>query len=961
MPGITMHRRTTRLLILSAAIVPVSVLFPRQTNAADDTWIGGSGDWLVGTNWSLGRAPLAGDNVIVTHPSASITVNYIPSGVAPEAYVSPMLGAVRVEATNPFAFTTLRFQNAYRFDASDLTIGDTRSGAVFHGSGVVNSTDLHLARAATGTGSYSLFGSGVVSGNQLHVGFGGTGTFSQSGGQATFTTNAVVAEQPGAKGTLEISGGTFTTPSLRVGDAPGATGILNVSGGTLSAGVTPFGARIGHGGSAQVRHTGGTITTPDSFLTFADRAGSSATYELSGTGVLSTRNTAVASGGSATVHQRGGTHTATNQLSLAVLPGSSSQYNLSGGLLSAPTIILNPNSILHQSGGTLKVTNFNHAGGTYRWSGGTLERSANLQLLTYEDLGGQSTLNPDHSLIVRGVTTLQTPLTLDGGAFSTQTLNASGAGALRFRRGDLAVLASTSSVTIGGGQPLGPTLAIPSHSSATFGGSATVDAGSIVSIDGGSMNANVVQNAGLVHLTAPSSRLVATTFTNQAGSRLISGGHVSAATLNNDGEIVLAEDSAALRSEKLSNGGLLRGRGSVYADTFANTRSGEVRAESGNTLRFLPAGKNNPVTNEGRLALLGGTLDLTTLPLVNGERGVISGRGTVAADNLGNAGRISLSAGLSDLFTPFTNTGNGSVVITGNGTATFHEPVTLERGTSFQVSAGSSAVFLAAVSAEDAESISGAGAKFFEGGETFLAAPLATTGSTRVAAPATLSATAIREASLTIEGVVTVPADGTADSTSRLGLLTILADGSLDLTDNDLVVAADLSTRDAVLAEVNSYIASARNGASGRWTGPGLTSAAARANPLTTLAAVSNSGFANFSGQSVGPHDILIKYTYNGDANLDGTITSDDYFRIDSGFLAQPAAPTYNQGDFNYDGAITSDDYFLIDSAFLGQTAALADAAGLTLVAASVPEPAATSVVVAMGVGILSGRRERKH
>ena len=54
-----------------------------------------------------------------------------------------------------------------------------------------------------------------------------------------------------------------------------------------------------------------------------------------------------------------------------------------------------------------------------------------------------------------------------------------------------------------------------------------------------------------------------------------------------------------------------------------------------------------------------------------------------------------------------------------------------------------------------------------------------------------------------------------------------------------------------------------------------------------------------------------------GDANEDGRINSDDYFRIDSAFLAQPADPSYRDGDFNYDNRINSDDYFQIDSAFL--------------------------------------------
>jgi hypothetical protein len=66
-------------------------------------------------------------------------------------------------------------------------------------------------------------------------------------------------------------------------------------------------------------------------------------------------------------------------------------------------------------------------------------------------------------------------------------------------------------------------------------------------------------------------------------------------------------------------------------------------------------------------------------------------------------------------------------------------------------------------------------------------------------------------------------------------------------------------------------------------------------------------------------NDVLAKYSYNGDANFDGRINFDDYFRIDTGYLAQPAKPTYAQGDFNYDGKINFDDYFLIDQSYLGQ------------------------------------------
>ena len=57
---------------------------------------------------------------------------------------------------------------------------------------------------------------------------------------------------------------------------------------------------------------------------------------------------------------------------------------------------------------------------------------------------------------------------------------------------------------------------------------------------------------------------------------------------------------------------------------------------------------------------------------------------------------------------------------------------------------------------------------------------------------------------------------------------------------------------------------------------------------------------------------MLVKYTYIGDANLDGIINGDDYFAIDAGYAAQSTG--YAHGDFDYNGRIDADDYFAIDS-----------------------------------------------
>ena len=68
------------------------------------------------------------------------------------------------------------------------------------------------------------------------------------------------------------------------------------------------------------------------------------------------------------------------------------------------------------------------------------------------------------------------------------------------------------------------------------------------------------------------------------------------------------------------------------------------------------------------------------------------------------------------------------------------------------------------------------------------------------------------------------------------------------------------------------------------------------------------------TGQAVDATSVLVKYTYGGDANLDGTLNGDDYFQIDSHSNQSGSVFGYFNGDFNLDGEINGDDYFIIDS-----------------------------------------------
>jgi hypothetical protein len=108
----------------------------------------------------------------------------------------------------------------------------------------------------------------------------------------------------------------------------------------------------------------------------------------------------------------------------------------------------------------------------------------------------------------------------------------------------------------------------------------------------------------------------------------------------------------------------------------------------------------------------------------------------------------------------------------------------------------------------------------------------------------------------------------------------------------------------------------------------------------------------------------LVKYTYYGDANLDGKVDGFDYTRIDNGYLNHLTG--WGNGDFNYDGVLNGSDYTLIDNAFNTQGALLAaeltspSAAATSQIAAvsSVPEPICGSALFLSGAALL-GRRKR--
>jgi hypothetical protein len=143
--------------------------------------------------------------------------------------------------------------------------------------------------------------------------------------------------------------------------------------------------------------------------------------------------------------------------------------------------------------------------------------------------------------------------------------------------------------------------------------------------------------------------------------------------------------------------------------------------------------------------------------------------------------------------------------------------------------------------------------------------------------------------------------------------ISIGAGATLDLGGNDMII------HNGDLAALSGLLASGLN--NGSWNGSGIASSAAASDATyrTALGILLNNagafGAANlFDGYAPSSSDVLIKYTYYGDANLDGQVDGSDYTLIDNGFNNQLTG--WQNGDFNYDSTVDGSDYTLIDNVY---------------------------------------------
>jgi hypothetical protein len=210
--------------------------------------------------------------------------------------------------------------------------------------------------------------------------------------------------------------------------------------------------------------------------------------------------------------------------------------------------------------------------------------------------------------------------------------------------------------------------------------------------------------------------------------------------------------------------------------------------------------------------------------------------------------------------------------------------------------------------------------------------------------------------------VATVTDNG---SMNLLKTTSLSVSGTLNLNDNAIIV--DYTGATPALA-IGAMIDAGHN--NGTWTGNGIYSPFAGANPLFSIGWLDTAaaGATTFVGANVDASSILIRFTLSGDTDLDGTVGFADLLSLAQNYGMSGSA-IWHQGDTDYNGAIDFADLLtmaqnynqnlivggrLIDME-IGNATFQADWAMLR---AMVPEP--TVSVVAVGLAGIASRRLRR-
>jgi hypothetical protein len=777
-----------------------------------------------------------------------------------------------------------------------------------------------------------------------------TGTFAQSGGTNSVSGTLTMGNVSGDNPNYNLTGGTLTAAKMIVAFegsvtlTQSGTSTINLGSGELQLG---FGF-----GTSTASFSGGTLNA----------------------GIIFNNGNLLQSG--------------TSNMSLGSFDvDSSGVASLSGGILNATSIIAN--GTLAQSGtnninlgtGSLDVGNsaISTGAGTANFSGGTLNASGGQVIVGNGNAG--TLLQSGTSNIILGTGSFvigdntgfggNGTANLSGGTLSAPGgqiivgYNGSGSGAgTLLQSGTSDISLGTGSLIIGDGTG--------STGTGSFSGG-TLSAGQI--IVGYSHGGGTLLQSGTNDINLGAGTLLLGDGTGSTGVASFSGGTLSAGQIivglsGGAGSLLPSSTSdITIGTLTIGDGTGSTGAGSMSGGSFSaeNTLIGL----NGGVGTFLQSAGSSSLgalfvayTAPGEVGLSGGSLTASSTAVGDSGSGTFQQSG--GSSNLGVCNIGGISPGYVLLTAGSLTAGPTLVGVFGNGS--FIQGGSQSFSKLGAVHVGSTGTIQLSGGTMDVQSISSAGALNITGG-TLAIIGAGSLGSGSIAAPG-----------LSISGVLDVGSSGIVieygNGTSPIG---------------DLSFAH--TARNYPTGSIQRYAQTGINGLN--WNGPGIISSDAEndssgltavgvadendlANVYPANYTVADNGSGTWMGQPINdPNNVLVRYTWYGDGNLDGVVNKFDVAALAQGYSGLAGYIGWSDGDYTYAGYISKLDISLLAESYVFQGAPLGDAItdgqAQYLLAldpempgnvqaefqsiSGTPEPASLAVLCAAGVGLLSRRR----
>jgi len=929
-----------------------------------------SGNFHDGTRWSGGNPPGAGDNAIFNNGAGPYSVQFDSTVLGPSVSNARLLiPNDRVLMSASPAVVTYNLTDAVN---PSVVIG---SGA---GTSTLRLTDLALVSNAaiiaqnsgsTGTVDVLLPGaSWNLGASQLTIGQGGQGLLNLEAGGTVIGGPAVLGQNGGSKGEAIVDSSSWTAGGLlQVGlSGTGRIDVQNMGAlqsNSAAVGGSTSGSTGSGSGTVRVKHLGSTWSIVNQ-LRVGDGGTGSVLVDLGGEVTAASAIIGNGNGGSGTVEvfDQNSLFTVSGAAEIASTGSSFGSLKVQAdgrAVLGSATVGKSTGAVgdISVTGGSAQLTVNGHlqlgveaqSEGTLGIIGGGTVHSGSARL-GGDGLGGTGR---GLALVVGAASLWQIANELEVGHGGAASLAISGGGHVQVSGGSAYIGRSSNDppalmTAIVGDDP----------DFATFGGQ--FDINQTLHVGYGAFGGLLVQQGGSV------SSANGTVGTTPGGMGIAQIG---------------VPDS--IGAQWTLSGSLYIG-----GDSGGPAGTGDVFVLPNST---LSGGGSITAWSTGTLTLYGGTITAGSVDLVGGK---LSGYGAISSPASSAGGTVEVLAEsevltLSGSFNhaAMTKTGLGRLVLSGpqtwnaaaadsvvGGTLRYEldgaDAVSVGAGATLTVGPGATLELAGSRSAlsdgvnhvsivnNSLVSVKVSGTNQSVGG-------ISGAGNTIVLSGADLTASHIRQNWLSIQGNgrVIIRPDGGNVGASRVETLTMAGAARLNLADNDLVIGT------ANLADIRALIVSGYNG--GGWDGNGIYSDAIFAGRHGLGYAAGNdpnlaaSLGGMLSGQSYDADSVLVKYTWLGDADLDGTSGLADLGLLLSNYNQSGG---WTSGDFNYDGAVNFADLGLLLGNYGGSAlSAGLDAEAMNLLASYgfhvfsvVPEPG-TALSMALAGLMLGLRRRAPH